>query len=185
MTAKACVGYVRTRSSRSRCQRDRMAGWVISFNFARNCGSAKTSLPKTFRSIDWSGCRIEGPKASMTFLHVSCPGSRTRRAISSVSMTCQPRARRPSASVVLPQAMPPVRPIWSALTCFRQRVRPLPPPQPEPTPCLQSIRWNFDELPTPDKPHRKSLTHIAGPTQRFHLKRAEQSDRQPAREMIG
>ena len=80
MTAKKCVGWVRARSSRSRCQTDRMAGWVISFNFARSSGSAKTSLPKTLRSIDWSGCRMDDPKASTTFFQVSVSGQREPRA---------------------------------------------------------------------------------------------------------
>ena len=105
------MGWVRARSSRSRCQTDRMAGWVISFNFARSSGSAKTSWPKTFRSIDLSGCRMEDPKASTTFFQLAAPGSIRRCAISSVSITCQPRACKPSARVDFPQAMPPVNAI--------------------------------------------------------------------------
>src|SRR5512142_256132 len=76
----------------------------------RSPGSANTRAPIQRRSSEPSGDRAPAPNASAIRARVAEPGATTARASASASTTGTPRARSRAEKVLLPEAMPPVRP---------------------------------------------------------------------------
>src|SRR5688572_27962712 len=86
-----------------------MAGCVIASSFLRRSGSAKTMSPTFLRSSVPSGSSTS-PNSRTISASAGSPGATTSRASTSASMMTPPRRRKISDTVLLPVAMPPVRP---------------------------------------------------------------------------
>src|SRR5258708_2091947 len=90
--------------------RSEMSGWRIPLSSRRRPSSANTMAATAFRSSPPSGARTPSPKARTTAFRPSVRGATTSRATSSASMTGTAWARKRAATVLLPEAIPPVSP---------------------------------------------------------------------------
>src|SRR5262249_54375840 len=79
-------------------------------------GSRKAAAASAGRSSAPSASRIWPPKRSTRAARVGCPGSTTKRATSSASTTTAPCDRSRSATVDLPDPIPPVSPTSRIVT---------------------------------------------------------------------
>src|SRR5688572_3833206 len=101
----------------------RMAGWVSCSSHCRSAGLANTRSRRRARSRLPSGCSTSRPKCSATCASKGDPRATTSRARTSVSTMEAPSAANRLATVLLPQAMPPVRPTryWRATGSLRSQ----------------------------------------------------------------
>src|SRR5206468_3498217 len=88
----------------------RTRGWMIASSFFLPSLSLKMTVRSFCRSRLWSGCRTPAPKASMISFQASLPGSTTSRDKASALITAAPSRSRIFATVLFPEAIPPVRP---------------------------------------------------------------------------
>src|SRR5579883_1743682 len=94
-----------------------MSGWVIALRRLRAPSFEKATRARALRSSAPSAPTIPPPNASTSARSPTVPGATTSRATSSASITGTPRARRRAATVLLPDAIPPVSP----KRCTRRR----------------------------------------------------------------
>src|SRR6476661_5247412 len=90
-----------------------MRGWVIRSRSRRPEPSANTMAPSAARSREPSAASTCGPNRSTTAARPSEPGATTSRARRSLSTTSAPSSRSRSATVDLPDPIPPERPTRS------------------------------------------------------------------------
>ena len=95
----ACVAKART------------TGWMIAFRSARAVASPKIILPTAARSMLPSAARTPWPKRFTTAASPGLPGATACRARTSESTITAPRRSSSRATVVFPDAIPPVNPM--------------------------------------------------------------------------
>ena len=84
---------------------------MISFSRTVARGSLKASRASSPRLSEPFSCRIRGPNSVTSSARAGPPGSTRSRAIWSASMTTAPRSTSMPATVLLPEPIPPVRPM--------------------------------------------------------------------------
>ena len=121
-TTMACGSAATAAATRSRVSR-RTAGCVMAFSRSLRLGSVKMTAPSAGRFSVPSASKIASPNSAAIAARPGVPSSTTSRASWSASMPTAPQEASRFATVLLPDAIPPVSPIKYIPPCYPLRRR--------------------------------------------------------------